>query len=250
MLTELNRYTWEEIRAMDLADAWYVMPIAATEQHGPHLPLGTDDLILHDVLRRVVGDERIEANMLLLPAVPFGNSHEHLTFPGTVSLSCATIVAIVRDVLRSMQCTGVNKLVFVNGHGGNTPLLDAYAQEWAQEFGFRIFHVSLWGSPFYGGAAQLVQTPLAQEIHGGEMETSMLLYALPEAVKREKISPAIDCPGSLTHLYQGWCCQELSPNNGAVGVPSRASAKTGEKLMGYTVDRLVHDLIEITRLPW
>ena len=248
MLSELNCYSWDEIRAMDLENVWYVLPISALEQHGPHLPLGTDDMVLHAALRQVLNDERVAANMLLLPAVHMGNSHEHLAFAGTVSLSCSTIVSIVRDILHSMKCTGVSKLIFVNGHGGNTQLLDAYAQEWEQEFRVRIFNISLWCTAFYADAAALIETPMAQEVHAGEIETSLLQYARHEVVRTDKIGKGLDCPGNLSPFYSGWRSDVLSPDNGTIGVPSRANAATGQRLFHYTVEKIVKSLIEIPTL--
>lgn len=248
MLSLLNRYTWSDLADRDVSKLWYVLPISALEQHGRHLPLGCDDFILQAALSRVVGDERVAEDMLVLPTVHFGNSHEHLGFPGVVSLSCGTIVALVRDVLHSMQCTGVTRLVLLNSHGGNTALLNAYAQEWEHEFDIRVFNISLWSTSFFKGGQPLIETPMAHEVHGGEIETSILMAAAPELVQTGHIAPENDVILTLSELHQGWSSASLSPQNGVIGAASRATAQTGERLLAYTADRIVAGLNEISQL--
>lgn len=245
MVTDLNAYTWDEIAAMDPADMTYILPISSLEQHGRHLTLGADDFILRCALKELYGREEITSNMLCLPILHYGNSHEHLAFRGVVSLSCETIAAIVRDVLRCMKRHGVKKLVILNSHGGNSALLEAWAQEWEDEFGVAVYTVSLWSPGFFQGAELGVETPLSLEIHAGEMETSILEYGMPEMVRQDKISPRWDNPVALVDYYAGWSSAALSPDNGVLGMPSRAGADKGRAIVKYMGDRICAYLVDI-----
>ena len=98
MIRILQNLSWQAIDAMDRALVSYLLPIASTEQHGPHLPVGTDDLILAAVLGALENNPKVEGEFLQLPAMHYGNSHEHLFFPGTVSMVCDTVARQVEDV--------------------------------------------------------------------------------------------------------------------------------------------------------
>lgn len=245
MVTDLNRYTWDEIAAMDPEKITYILPISSLEQHGRHLALGADDFILQCALKELYAKTEITDNMLMLPIIHYGNSHEHLAFRGVISLSCDTIVAMVRDVLKCMKMHGVKKLVVINSHGGNTALLEAYAQEWEVEFGIKVYTISLWSPYFFRGAELGVETPLNLEIHAGEMETSILEYGMPEMVRKEKISPEWDNPVELVDYYAGWSSADLSPNNGLMGMVSRATEEKGEAIVKYMGDKICSYLVEI-----
>ncbi len=248
MLRYLNELAWPDVAALNPATTYYLLPISALEQHGRHLPLGTDDYILHSALQCLQRDTNAESTILALPAVHYGNSHEHIQFAGTVSFSCATIVAIVEDVLASMRRGGFDKLILLNAHGGNTALLDAYAQEWEAKFGARVYNMSLWASPFFSDAQSLIETPLQHEVHAGEIETSLLLQACPQFVKRDEMGPNADCPLTLKPFYSGWSSASLSPGNGAIGVPSKATAEKGATLHEYIAKRVLAMLDEIRQM--
>lgn len=245
MVTDLNRYTWDEIAAMDPADMTYILPISSLEQHGRHLAMGADDFILRCALKELYSKTEITSNMLCLPVLHYGNSHEHLAFRGVVSLSCDTIVAVVRDVLKCMRLHGVKKLVVLNSHGGNTALLEAYAQEWEVEFGIAVYTISLWSPSFFRDAEVGVETPLSQEIHAGEMETSVLEYGMPEMVRRDKIDSKWDNPVELLDYYAGWSSADLSPDNGLMGMASRATEEKGRAIVEYMGNKICSYLVDI-----
>lgn len=245
MVTDLNSYTWDEIAGMDPADMTYILPISALEQHGRHLALGADDFILRCALKELYTKTEITSNMLCLPILHYGNSHEHLAFRGVVSLSCDTIVAIVRDVLKCMKRHGVKKLVIINSHGGNSALLEAYAQEWEAEYGIAVYTISIWAPGFFRGAELGVETPLSLEIHAGEMETSILEYGMPEMVRQDKISPQWDNPVELVEYYAGWSSAALSPDNGLMGMASRATAEKGRAIVRYMGEKICSYLVDI-----
>jgi len=182
---------------------------------------------------------------MMLPVVHYGNSHEHLAFPGVISISCDTIVAIIRDVLKCMKMHGVKKLVILNSHGGNTALVEAYAQEWEVEFGIKVYTISIWSPYFFRGAELGVETPLSLEIHAGEMETSVLQYGMPEMVREEKRTPELDHPVELLDYYTGWLVKDVSPDNGQMGMASRATKEKGKAIVEYMGNKICSYLVDI-----
>ncbi|MEL7609284.1 MAG: creatininase family protein [Bacillota bacterium] len=245
MITDLNAYTWEELAVMDREKAVCLLPISALEQHGKHLPLGTDDFILAAALEGVRRDPRLTADYLLLPTLHYGNSVEHLDFFGTMSLGCATIVNIVEDILRCMADQGFKKLAIINSHGGNSAIFQAYSQEWQQKFGIRVYHANFYASGFFREAASLLETPLSTDVHAGELETSVLLYKMPHLVRQEKITAAEDIYITLSDYYSGWLTSEYSPGNGTIGVPTRADAQKGKAVLDFIQNKLANCLFQI-----
>ncbi|MEM2914175.1 MAG: creatininase family protein, partial [Candidatus Bathyarchaeia archaeon] len=112
LITVYNTYEDLEKSKVDTA----ILPIGSIEQHGPHLPLGTDWMIVEEIARKVA--EKL-GNCYLLPAIPYGNSQEHLDFPGTVTLKPSTLAQVVRDIVMSLYLNGLKKIIIIQGHGGN-----------------------------------------------------------------------------------------------------------------------------------
>lgn len=249
MFKPISHLTWAEVDAMNRAELHYVLPISALEQHGRHLPLGTDDLILQTALEDMYKQAEYEKNFLVLPTLHYGNSPEHMGFTGTLSLGVQTIAAVVEDVLNSMRLHKVRHLVILNSHGGNAPLFNAYAQEWAQKYPVRIRLVSFFCSSFFNGAAPLLTTPLEYEIHAGELETSLLMDARPELVKEEEISPQRDVKVHLQEDDPSWNTHTLSPGNGVLGCASCARPQTGTALRRYILEQLLSSFKALDEEP-
>ena len=134
MFKRLSELPWSDIEVLDRKHLAYVLPIGSTEQHGRHLPVGTDDLILQTSLDGLEKHLDMRNTFLRLPALHYGNSFEHLDFAGTMTLRTTTILAVIEDLLFCMKKHGVKYLVIVNSHGGNAPILHAQSQEWEQTF--------------------------------------------------------------------------------------------------------------------
>lgn len=250
MIRELNKMTWCDVEALNREKTYFLFPVGSVEQHGPHLPLGTDDLILTNVLSGVLESEDTmsgeldvdgkEANILCLPPLLFGNSHEHYSFPGTISLSCNTLVSILEDVLASISEHGFNKLIVFNSHGGNTDLIKAYSQEWEQRFSVKVFLISLWSSLYgEGDEPSIFISDANVDIHAGERESSLLMHYEVESVKSDLICSDISRDVSFKPFYSGWQTDEISTGNGTLGYPEHASKEKGAEYARFLVERTI-----------
>src|SRR6202050_3101138 len=173
--------SWKQVDALPRETTLLVLPTAAIEQHGHHLPLATDTLINNLLLGHALRKLPVESSVYALPPVHYGKSNEHIGFPGTLSLSSSTFMSVLRDLGSSLSKAGFQKLVLYNTHGGNASLIDVMARDLRAEFGLRTF--ALYGSggiEFDGLSAQ----ERAYGFHAGEVETSLLLAAVPELVDR------------------------------------------------------------------
>lgn len=235
MLSKANRNTWTQIDAMERETTWFLLPISATEQHGPHLPVGTDQMILEAILERFEERFSPQNNLLVLPALAYGNSVEHCDYPGTVSLSCRVLVEVVEDIIHSLTRNGFENLIILNSHGGNTRLLHSHAQEWASRFGVKVYNVDFWESAFFDKMAPCLKGSYPEEIHAGEIETSIIYHAYPEfTALQDKIE---DVALELSPYFFGWASRNLTCN-GTLGYPSLWSGDTGEKFLEFSAEKL------------
>jgi creatinine amidohydrolase len=162
-----------------------LIPMASTEQHGPHLPLSTDTVLAEAFTRRIVERWGETYDLWQLPPLPAGLSREHDWAPGTVSLSIAGMTAYLRDLGREMtRSLPARNLLIVNGHGGNRGILEALGRELRGDFGLNVgaLHLGALISPVSGAAVP--------EIHAGRDETSAMLALAPELVRKERIAEA------------------------------------------------------------
>lgn len=132
---------WKQVEALPREKAMLVLPTAAIEQHGHHLPLATDTLINNVLLGRALALLPSELPIYALPPVCYGKSNEHIGFPGTMAMSAATYMAVLHDIGASIAAAGFKKLVLYNSHGGNSALNDVMARDLRAEFGLRTFHM-------------------------------------------------------------------------------------------------------------
>jgi creatinine amidohydrolase len=246
MLIPLNRMSWRQVRDAEPQKMWLVLPVSALEQHGLHLPLGTDDLILQKMLDALVDNPELEENYYLLPSIHYGESAEHMSFPGTVALSPSTLLAVLDDMVRAMAAHGFKHLVLLSSHGGNTHLLQSRSQKIRQDQQIKSYNIDFYGSGFYDEAARFLQTPLENDIHAGEIETSFMLYAYPDYVDREAWKKQRDVLVTLPRYGNFWISRDYG-ESGLMGGASRASAETGEKIFTYMLDKLLEIFRELRR---
>jgi creatinine amidohydrolase len=233
---ELDRMTWPEIRAgIDAGRDTVVVAFGATEQHGPHLPLGTDAMI-GDHLARLVAD-RLGA--FLAPTVRVGCSRHHLAFAGTLSLEDATFHAIVADHVRSLARSGFRRIVLLPTHGGNFAPLAAALEQLGPVEGARIdaltdvtalLEIALIGEREFGIALG------DGGLHAGEWETSLILAIAPDLVRTGAAEPGYtgDPAAALGALFAGSI--EDVAENGVIGDPRESSTAHGERYWAAAVD--------------
>lgn len=229
-----------------------VQPLGATEQHGPHLPLGTDSIIAEEVAREAVrrAFER-GVDVWLLPSLGYTKSNEHAWCPGTIWLSAGTMQSIVSDVGRSVAMTKCRKLVFLNGHGGNSSLVSMMNRELRLAFGLHTFlaHPALPADQGGGSHA----SELAMGIHGGHDETSLMLHLRPELVDMTQARRSIpEHLQSNRHVkfggsvQFGWLSNDFD-DSGVIGDPEGANAEHGQRSFESAVETFCESLEEIQR---
>lgn len=243
LMMAFSELTSTDLTGLDRERQLVVWPIASLEQHGPHLPLGTDAIVLRALIENV--RQRLGAGFpgILLPALELGKSPEHLAFAGTVSLRATTLIAIMEDVVSSLARHGFRHFAFLNGHGGNTALLQSMAFDLQERFNVKVYNIDLWGSSFFDPVISDVFPDLAgTEVHAGSVETAMLLYLCPNLVKT---APKIEAPTSFaSRLASGWAAQEFHPS-GVIGDPSKASVESGARFFDYAIQRVSDILLSI-----
>ena len=223
--------TWKQVDALPRDKTVLVLPTAAIEQHGQHLPLATDTLINSILLGAALARLPQEMPVYALPAICYGKSNEHVGFPGTLSVSASTFMAVVHDIGASIAASGFKKLVLYNTHGGNSSLVDVMARDLRAEFGLRVF--SLFGS---GGAAfaGLGEQERTYGFHAGEVETSFLLSAIPDLVHTGEYTvnyiadiakPELLRPENAAATF-AWLTRDIAPS-GVMGDPNPATAEKG-----------------------
>ena len=249
---------WQDLTTTDFdADAasWIaVLPVAATEQHGPHLPLGTDSLIMEGYLARV--RDRLPAGLpaVILPVQHCGCSVEHSDFAGTLSLSATAALAAWSDIVRSVAHAGIRKLVVINAHGGNSALVDILAHEMRAELGLLVV-LAAWQRFGYPDGL-FTDVERAHGIHGGDVETSLMLAFRPDLVRMEEARDFV--PGSIAmetafRLLRagrptgfGWMAQDLS-RDGAMGNAAAATAAKGEACAEHGTSAFLALLQDVAR---
>jgi creatinine amidohydrolase len=237
---------WTDLRAPDFAglDAMRtiaVLPTAAVEQHGPHLPVGTDTLIAEGMLRRLRAACPDDLDLLMLPVQAVGKSNEHLWAAGTLTLTAETALAAWVEIGLSVARAGLRKIVIVNSHGGNLDLVSILTRELRARAGMLAVKCqwTSFGTPdgLYG------PRELAYGIHGGDMETSLMLAFWPETVDmaqaRDFVSSAetgaIPATGPISY---GWIARDLNPA-GTVGNAAAASVAKGEATAAHQVAGMI-----------
>jgi len=235
----LPRRFWAEMTTRDFADSdtseWIaVLPVAAIEQHGPHLPVYTDTCIAEGMIRRSIELLPDELPVTFLPVQAVGKSNEHISSPGTLTTTWETATKLWLDIGDSVHRAGVDKLIVINAHGGNVPMVDIVARE------LRVRHDMLVVATAWSRFGQPDGLPTGDEalygIHGGEIETSVMLHLRPDLVRMDRAkdfrSLQLDLIREFRHLRAhgpvqfGWKAQDLNPD-GTVGNATTATADKG-----------------------
>ncbi|MDI9334421.1 MAG: creatininase family protein [Cytophagales bacterium] len=252
----------------DVARLVAVLPVAATEQHGPHLPLNVDSLLVDGVIKAALphmgwgkAGEPAAADAvpaLFLPTQKISLSTEHLGFAGTLTLSPQTVMALWMEIGASVARTGIKKLVLLNSHGGNVGLMDVVARELRTAHNLIVYHTSWYNLPL-GDAANLFSADEHRfGVHAGDIETSMMLALRPDLVDmtlaknfhstsqdRAKTYPVL---GNGKSAKLGWQMQDYNAS-GAAGNAAQATADKGRALLKSAGLQLAKLLAEVSDLP-
>ncbi len=245
--------TSPEIAALPKQQAVVVLSVASVEQHGPHLPVITDSLVGQTVLARAL--ERLDASsqVWVVPPLCYGKSNEHRPFAGTLTLSAQTLAAVVSDVAASLARAGFRRLVLLNSHGGNPPVLDYVARDIHEQTNMMLFSIMISRMGIAEGVADRQEH--AWGIHAGEAETSWVLAIAPELVHMDRTSELGQyprMPDGVQHLaIRGpvgfsWLTAELNPS-GVLGDPRGATPDKGWAWIEPAVEKLAGVLDEIAR---
>lgn len=206
-----------------------VIPIAAVEQHGHHLPVSTDSLLLGEICRRV--EERVGNRVLFAPLVWLGNSHHHLDFPGTLSASPEVYIALLKDLAESFLLHGFRRILFLNGHGGNIVPAQQAVFELRQKYRTQPALLLLSATYWLLGSQAVRLEGIEQNKmgHACEWETSMVLRLHPEWVGDFRAASPVPLEEWCEPAVRGWITNERS-QVGHIGSPHLANAEKGERL--------------------
>jgi creatinine amidohydrolase len=246
--------TWQEIAGAETGRWIAVLPLAAVEQHGPHLPLGVDTYIAEAYLARVGKLLPDDLPVTFLPVQRVGVSAEHLSYPGTLTFSASTAIAAWTELGESLARAGVRKLVLVTSHGGNVAAMEMVARDLRTRLGMLAVTVGWhrFGYPdgAFGGEEK------KHGIHGGDIETSLMLAAMPDAVRMDKAANATPATIAMAREFKwlgayrpagfAWMTQDLNPT-GAIGDATLASAAKGDAALAHGAKAFVELLREVDR---
>jgi creatinine amidohydrolase len=246
--------TWQEIAGAETLRWIAVLPLAAVEQHGPHLPLGVDTYIAEAYLARVAKILPDDLPVTFLPVQRVGVSSEHLSYPGTLTLSATTAIAVWTEHGESLARAGVRKLVLVTSHGGNVAAMELVARDLRVRLGMLVVTVG-WHRFGYPDDA-FAGEEKRHGIHGGDIETSLMLAAQPKTVRMDQAPDAKPATIAMAREFKwlgayrpagfAWMTQDLHPT-GAVGNATQATAAKGEAALEQGANAFVELLREVDR---
>lgn len=234
-----NDLTAKELVALAKQDPIVILPIGSTEQHGPHLPVQVDSLLVSEVARRAA--ERMHVPALVMPAIWTGLAEHHMSLGGTVTLDYATFHALIRQVCLSIARQGVGRIALLNGHGGNIAALQVMAGELAKEVP-AVVPVATYFLLAQQHFAEILERQAGVR-HACEAETSMMLALRPNLVDLTAMM-AVDAPadGLSSEGFHRWRSIEHWSASGVIGYPAAASAEKGERLLEAAADVVAAEL--------
>ena len=258
-MTSLHSHYWsdhtsEALSRMPREKLIAVLPVGAVEQHGPHLPMSTDHATIDAMVAATIPKLGPSLPVLFLPTAHYGKSNEHSRYPGTITLSAQTLLALWMDIGDSVARSGVRKFVLFNSHGGQMSVMDIVARDLRERHGMMAVAANWYTLGLPQGLFDARE--MKHGIHAGDLETSVMLHVAPDHVRMERAKNF----GSFTETMAqenrflsitpsgklGWQTQDLNPE-GACGDAANATAAKGRAVIDHVSDRFVELLSEIDR---
>ncbi len=253
-----SQLTTRDFASLDPATTVAVLPLGATEQHGPHLSLSVDSTLVDGIVEAALPLLPAALPALFLPTQHIGLSPEHSNFPGTLTLSSETLIRLWKDIGAGVAHAGVRKLVFFNAHGGHVGAMDVVARELRMAHGLIVYGVNWFNLPLGAAGAQFSDDEHRFGVHAGDIETSMMLSLAPERVRMEQArdfasasrdrSTGYPILGNGGSAKLGWAMEDYNPY-GAAGNAANATAAKGEAVVSAAAAQLALLLAEVSRLP-
>ncbi|WP_203333685.1 creatininase family protein [Planococcus beigongshangi] len=254
----LGEKRWEDAKELVESNAIVIVPTAAFEQHGNHLPLDTDmrlvTFIAEEVCKRC---ESLNSPVVITPTIWTGFSPHHMQFEGSITLKMDTFNAVIRDTCESLWHHGFRKIILLNGHGGNANLLKSVVADMtfslsirtvtASYWDFALEYINKWRKSNFGGIN-----------HGCEMETALMLYLSEKLVHKNLIKDNIWSPASKNisndiansgTVLTAFDFSEIS-EEGVIGEPSKASKERGQELFDYICNEIVNFIEDFEQWDW
>lgn len=226
-----------------------LQPVGAVEQHGPHLPYSTDLVIPQRAAESLIDLYGDALDLWLLPPLAYSKSNEHAWAPGTIWLSARTLLSVIEDIGHALSNLPARKLVFLNGHGGNSALLQVACRELRLRDGWLTFLMHPMVPPDQGGVSAEGEGGMG--IHGGHLETSVMMHLAPDLVGPVDLPPNLPQQvDSNRHVRFGgpvtfgWASDDFGPG-GYIGDPTGATAEIGLEVFAATVSSLAEALAEV-----
>lgn len=250
--------TTRDFAALDPMATVAVLPLGATEQHGPHLPLAVDQALVDGMVAAALARLPQGVAALVLPTQGIGYSPEHMDFPGTLSLPASTVIETWTALGGCVAAAGVRKVLFFNAHGGQVSLMDIVARELRMRHGLIAYSCNWWNLPLGDAHEQFSAHEHRFGVHGGDIETSLMLALQPGSVRMEHAgvfestsqtrAAAHPILGNGRSAKLGWAMQDYNPQ-GAAGNAAAATAEKGQRLLDAVGEQLALLLQELSALP-
>jgi creatinine amidohydrolase len=244
-----EEHTREELRAL-APDTLVVLPVGAVEQHGPHLPVGTDRFTVEHIARAAAQIAAEQIPVLVAPTLPFGSSQHHLPFGGTLSLSTEIYYRVLADLAESLIVSGFRRIFILNGHGGNSELIQLVARDLALKHPAHLAAAPYWTIAWDALVAEQANIGAGLPGHAGTFETALILALRPELVREPR--PHRDAPRDAdargfspyrAELHGAW--QRM---DGFTDSPDQADAQQGQRYLEVIVREVSRSLVEFYQM--
>ena len=249
-------FSASDFNNIDPAKTIAILPIAAVEQHGPHLPVGVDTIINQSMMELLAARAPAELDIRILPVQAIGKSNEHIWAKGTLSHKATNLIDAWTQIGLEVARAGVRKIIFVNSHGGNEEIMGIVARELRVQAGMLAVKSGWRFTP----SGLLSDLERRHGIHGGDAETSLILHFRPDLVDMSRAENFVSIAardeaeykylrptGAFGHTY-AWIASDINPG-GAVGDASIATAEKGREIAEHNVASMLEVLAEIERMP-